>query len=260
MSKWKWKLGPATVAPAILDPFAPKPIVPSPLEEVSASLLAIDADRVRPPPVLVDRLMAEALALVAAAERYARRLKEAGLDSSAIPTLELRARALAEAHLRLELARATTRPSSELDIERDARIVRADLIAATRFALRNDTDAMAALFALQEGEDARTLVTDLRALVKLVERHLAAFDAIGFKVRKRVAEALTMATDLETVRSYERELHPDEIAARETRDRATILLLESMTLVRAAGEYAFRSKPRILVRFRTAYDRTRVRL
>ncbi|MDB4993228.1 MAG: hypothetical protein JWM74_660 [Myxococcaceae bacterium] len=260
MTKWKWKLGPATVAPAILDPFAPKPVLPSPLDEVTATLAAMDAARVRPPPVLVDRLMAEALALVAVAERYQRKLKEAGLDRSAISTLELRTRALGEAHLRLELARATTRPSSELDIERDARIARADLIAAARFALRDDTEAMAALFALQEGEDARTLIPDLRALAKLLGRHLAAFDRIGFKARKRVVEAETMAADLEAVREYERELHPDEVAARETRDRATILLLESMTLVRAAGEYAFRAKPRILVRFRTAYDRTRVRL
>jgi hypothetical protein len=260
MTKWKWKLGPATVAPAILDPFAPKPVVPSPLDEVSSILATIDPQRVAPPPVLVDRLMAEALALVTVAERFARKLKESGLDRSEIATLELRTRALGEAHLRLELARATTRPSSELDIERDARIARADLMAATRFALRNDAEAMASLVGVQEGEDARTLVTDLRALAKLVERRASAFEKIGFKAQKRIGEAHAMASDLEAVRAYERALHPDEIAARETRDRATVLLLESMRLVRAAGEYAFRAKPRILVRFRAAYGRTRVRL
>jgi hypothetical protein len=260
MSKWQWKLGPATVPPAILDPFAPKPVVPTALEAVSPSLAAIDPHLVRPPPVLVDRLMAEAMALVAVAERYARKLKDAGLERTANATLELRARALGEAHLRLELARATTRPSSEIEIERDARIVRADLIAAARFALRDDTEAMAVLFGVLEGEDARTLIADLGTLAKLVEQHASAFEKIGFKARKRVEEALARTADLETVRAYERELHPDEVAARETRDRATILLLESMALVRAAGEYAFRSKPRILVRFRSAYDRTRVRL
>src|SRR5687768_16096640 len=90
------------------------------LEKVRGKLAALPTSEVALPPIPVERLVAEALALAVTAQRARDELVAAGLDADALVELPLQAHALAEAQAELVALRGVKRSESEVALEATA--------------------------------------------------------------------------------------------------------------------------------------------
>ncbi len=224
------------------------------LVALRAELEAIDAGEVKPPPIPADRLVGEGLALAETAARYEDELAAVGVGRALVGGLAARAQALAEAQARLLNLRGLKRSEAEVALEERAVELRADLVAAGRFALRGDANAQKVLDLVQEGEGLDDLVQDLKTLAAFADKHRDALARVGLEPAVAGARARKLAAELEGHVAARRAVDGDEVSALELRDRAATHLWAAMAEVRAAGAYAFRKNPRALARFRSAYN------
>ncbi|HEU4411484.1 MAG TPA: hypothetical protein VFS43_39935 [Polyangiaceae bacterium] len=245
-----------TLSTAIQKPADPNP-QPTALASVSALLAELPEDEVRPPPLPIDRMSAEAHTLALTAESARAELVAKGLDPAQIERLPVLARAATEAQSQVNALRGAQRSQDEIALENEAVELRADMMAAGRFGLRKNNDAQAALDRVQEGNGLDDLVQDLKDLAAINDRYAADLEVIGADPKGKAARARALAGKLEIVLATRRAADRTEHAAMDTRDRAATLLAETMADVRAAGVYAFRKDPRMLAKFRSAYNQRR---
>ncbi len=217
----------------------------------------LPADEVRAPPMPVDRMVAEALSLDVAAQSVRELLISKGLAPEQLAQLPLLADALSEAQAELNPLRSLRRSDPELALEAEAVELRAEVMTEARFVLRKDIDAQGALDRVQEGSGLDDLVQDLRELAVLIELNEAAFEKAGTDPRTKTARARAIATQLATQVATRRGAGRTSAGALETRDRAATLLADTMAEVRAYAALAFRKTPRLLAKFRSAYNARR---
>lgn len=224
------------------------------LDKLRPELARLSPDEVVPPPIPVDRLVGEANALAKVAASELAKLVKVGLDKKLALGLAQRAQALAEAQAIHLLHRGGARRSDEdAALEVSAVKLRADMVADARFALRRDAKVQEALTAIQEGAGLDDLVQDLRALSELFRGHGPLLKKVGVDPKQRAKEATATAERVERALADRRAGSPDDAAERDVRDRAAVLLVRAMSEVRAAGIYAFRGKPSVQSKFRSAY-------
>lgn len=224
------------------------------LVALRGELQAIAAGEVKPPPIPADRLFGEAAALADTAARHADELASAGLDRALVKGLAVRAQAFSEAQAHLLNVRGLKRSEAEVALEERGVELRADLVAAGRFALRDNADAQKVLDLVQEGEGLDDLVQDLKTLAVFVDKHRDALARIGVEPPAAAARARKIASELGAHLAGRRAVDGDEAAALDMRNRASTYLWAAMVEVRAAGAYVFRKDPRVLARFRSAYN------
>ncbi|HEU4406579.1 MAG TPA: hypothetical protein VFS43_15035 [Polyangiaceae bacterium] len=241
-------------------PTQPPPDATPPLGALAAArglLEELPADEVRPPPMPVDRMVAEALALSVSAESARDQLLAKGLSPRQLADLPLLANALAEAQARLTPLRSLRRSESELALEAEAVDLRAEMMTEARFVLRKDADARAALGRVQKGSGLDDLVQDLRELAVLIEQNEAAFEKAGTEPRAKAARARSVASRLAAYVATRRGADRASAGAFETRDRAATLLADTMADIRACAAFALRKQPRLLAKFRCVYKARR---
>lgn len=219
----------------------------------------LPAEEVRPPTIPVDNLVAEALALSVTATSVRDDLVAKGLPPEQIDNLPTYAHGLAEAQAELNAIRGLKRSEAEINLEAQGVELRAEMIADGRFALRKNRDAQAALDRVQEGTGLDDLVQDLKDLAAFHGRFASDLETIGAEPKVKAERARKVAGELEGYVARRRGADGEEVGALDTRDRAASLLIETMAEVRAAGAYAFRKNPRVLVKFRSAYNARRGR-
>jgi hypothetical protein len=227
------------------------------LGKLRSELDAMPAAEVHEPPIPVDRLVGEALALAVVSKQTEESLTQAGLDPDLIRALPARAAALAEAEAEWKVLRALKRTETEVALERSGVELRADLVADARFALRHDRDAQAVIDQIQEGEGLDDLVQDLKELETFVRKHTSAFSRIGVRIELKAQRARKIAAELEGHLASRRGSDREESGAQDLRDRAASHLQAAMSEIRATGAYVFRKRPALLVKFRSAYYRER---
>lgn len=217
----------------------------------------LPADEVRSPPMPVDRMIVEAVALGISAESTRDLLLAKGLSPQHLTNLPLFADALAEAQAELTPVRNVRRSEPELTIEAEAVELRAEMMAEARFVFRQDTKAQAALDHIQEGNGLADLVQDLRELAVMVEQNKAAFEKAGLDPDAKAARARAVSSQLTVYVATRRSADRANAGALETRDRAATLLADTMAEIRACAAFALRKQPRLLAKFRHAYKSRR---
>lgn len=230
---------------------------PTALAEVSEQLAKLPEEEVKPPPMPVDHMSVEALTLAITAEPVSEQLFAKGLDPRTLERLPVLAHALTEAQSEVNALRGAQRSQDEIALESEAVELRAEMMADGRFGLRKNNDAQAALDRVQEGTGLADLVQDLKDLAAINDHHTADLEAIGADPKEKAARARSLAGKLEIVLATRRAADRNEYVAMNTRDRAATLLAETMAEVRAAGVYTFRKDPRMLAKFRSAYNQRR---
>src|SRR5207249_160650 len=122
------------------------------------SLLELPAGRIAPPTLDVALLVQDALALARTLRPHARALARVGAPRTALEAITPAARALAEAEAALDGVRRALRGRRDHRAVTEARVLRRDMTAAGRFALRADDDAQYALDRVQDGDALDDLV------------------------------------------------------------------------------------------------------
>ncbi len=206
------------------------------LQKNRAALLSLRD--IASPQIPIDRLIGEGRVLLKASRKDRKALLKVGLDPAVLEGLDGRIETLAEAQARYQAETRKTRGREELEKEREAYMLRADMLADARWAFRNEAGLLDALARIQEGEGLDDLVQDLRDLAALfhAQRHLfAAVDAEALAER-----AQDVAISLGDLVATRREETTDE---KDLRDRAASWLKDAMSDIRAAGQYALRKDP-----------------
>jgi hypothetical protein len=227
------------------------------LSAIRGALAAIPVGEVPLPTMPVDRMIGEGLALARSAKEHAEDLLAAGMEESLIDEVRLRASALAEAQAELVAVRGFKRTLAEVALEQQAMELRSDMIAAGRFALRDDTHAQNVLDRIQEGDGLDDLIQDLRALSVFFRDRKPALERIGAKPDTKRQQADQTASELESLLADRRAGDVDEIQAMDVRNRAAAYLAIAMAEVRATGVYVFRRHPRNATKFRSPYNNIR---
>jgi len=225
------------------------------LTQVRPVLEDMPVDQVKEPVFPPANMVGEANALYLVADRHRAQLTKLGLDAKLIDDLPLRAQALAGAQAARALVPDTKRSSEELAAEEEAYVLRQDLMAAGRFALRADAQAQSTLDAINEGTGFDDLIQDLKALALFCDNYATQLKSVGVELPAQSKKAVDLAARFEAHLAERRTASDEERAATDLRNRAATHLWNAMAEIRAAGVYAFRNDPSVLPLFRSAYRR-----
>jgi len=227
------------------------------LDALRPELEAIPQAEVRRPSIPAHIYFQEALdALVwlEPAETSAK-LTAVGLPAERLVQARQRLEAAREAQARWAAVRSPRKPEEQQALEESGAALRANVVAAVRWNLRDARMVMGALDRIVEGTGVADLVQDLVDLGELVEQQLAGFTSDQtFDAAAMVMKLRELAAD---IRSGLSEYRTDAAMADALalRDRAWTALDDTMRDIRDAGRYAFRDTPDAR-RFTSAYERT----
>jgi hypothetical protein len=149
-----------------------------------------------------------------------------------------------EAQSEWVVSRDASKSQKQIDLERRSARLRADLLSACRWSLRDDRVAKGTLSAIAAGEGVADLIQDLNDLAELVTRRREAFKGDAtFDPCRAADEARALAAELAASTSGERVVK-EKPNPKDLRDRAYTLLDDVVAETRQAGQYAFRNDPR----------------
>lgn len=184
------------------------------------------------------------------------KLQAVGVAAEALPAAQRALNASREAQAAWTVVRGGNKSEARKDAEARGAELRSFLMAASRWNLRNDTDAQATLDRIAEGSGLADLVQDLYDLAALIESRAAAFaNDSTFDPAAQIADAKDHAAEIAGGIAAA-QASGDKQAARELRDRAAAWLNDRVGELREAGTYAYRGTDDIK-RFRSAYRRRR---
>ncbi|MCX4243132.1 hypothetical protein [Paraliomyxa miuraensis] len=183
------------------------------------------------------------------------RLLKVGVDPKLLDTLPIAVTAARQAQSRWVVVRDRSKEQAQREREQAAMELRADVVAACRWNLRDDPKALAVVDAVMQGEGIVDLIQDLQDLAALVAEHEAGFDADDTFDASAQAEAARSTAEELSAGLSESRTPGDHEAAKDLRDRAYSHLATLVANVREAGRYAFRKDPRRAAAFGSAYVR-----
>lgn len=231
------------------------------LEALRAVLLSIDEIDVDEPDMPVAVVLQEAHDLNALLrdERVRARLVSVGLAQADVDGLPAAEGALRAAQSAWAVSRDRSKSDAQKDREARGAALRAELVAACRWNLRDDRRAQAVLSVVQGGEGVADLVQDLEDLAALLTQHVPSFEADqSFDAPAQAEAARGLAAEIRAGVSQSRDASAQQ-GAKSLRDRAFTHLDDLSARVREAGRYAFRGEPATAARFTSAYKRRKRR-
>ena len=226
------------------------PIQDIPLKK---SLEAIPLNEVKRPIIPVDVFIQEAHNLYVWIRADLTKLYAAGVDKSLVESLSDRIDALQLAQsewIKYRESRKTILLNQK-KVRAEALQVKNDLVAALRFAFREDDDVQRSVNDIMKGASNADLVQDLSDLAVLAKSHTHGLEAIGFEIKKiklasGLVSKLANATALWNVERMSTE-------AKELRDRAYTHLLEAVHIIRVTGRFVFRDDKVRITGYRHRY-------
>lgn len=229
----------------------------SALEKLLPTLAQIPVDEIEAPSLPIEVALQEAhdLNTLVGNPEIRDRLTAVGLPKAEFTALPRAVAAAREAQSSWIVVRDRTKDDAQRAREDEGTKLRANLIAAARWNLRDDRVAQATLDAIQEGEGVEDLVQDLIDVATLIEQRADAFATDEtLDTDDAVANARAQAKAIRSGLSAAR-LARTQDDAKDLRDRAYTYLAARVSAVRAAGRYAFRTEPQMLAKFGSAYLR-----
>ena len=145
--------------------------------------------------------------------------------------------------LKIRTQQATLRPVRE-----EGESFRSDMLAAARFLLREDEEAMALVDRIAEGSGIDDLTLDLNNLARVAEQHADLFATAEDLPKDLPAYARSLSTKLSALQES-----PESRAAIEHRNQVFFLLDFAVDEIRAAGRYLYRKDPKTLALLASAY-------
>lgn len=236
---------PASAGPRLSD-------APAAADDLSAALALLPEVAAETPPGMpVAAALAEAEEVAAAAARHGARLLDVPFDHDLLATLPARIAALRDADSRWRIVRSRRLPRELAKLRGEATELKRDVLAAARFFLRADDEALDELAAIAEGDSLAELVRDLRALAAFLHDHGEQLPLLGYPLGPEGAAARAEELARALARDASNE-HVDEAAALALahRNRVFALVDEAVREVRAAARYALRGDPEALAAFR----------
>lgn len=183
------------------------------------------------------------------------RLLRVGLAPSMFEALPLAVAATRQAQSQWVVMRDRGKPQAQRDREQAGVELRSELVAACRWNLRHDPEALAVIDAIVQGEGVPDLVQDLLDLSTLIRQHEGSFDDDEtFDAAAQAEVSRSTAAEI-TAGLSESRLLGDHEAAKQLRDRAYSHMAKLVADVREAGRYAFRKEPQRAAAFGSAYLR-----
>jgi hypothetical protein len=229
----------------------------SELDTLRPTLDAIAVDEIREPdlPIVVALQEGNDLHTSIQKDDAWNRLLAVGAAPASLEGLPVAVAATRQAQSEWTVIRDRGKPQAQRDRETAGATLRADLVAACRWNLRDDATAQAVLDEIVQGEGVPDLVQDLLDLAMLIGRHETAFDGDEtFDVATQAEAARSMAGEISAGLS-EGKTPGDHQAAKLLRDRAFTHMDRLMTELREAGRYAFRKEPRRAAAFASEHLR-----
>lgn len=209
-------------------------------EGMQPKLDALKAKDVRIPDMPVDQVLQEAEIMEAAAAEDAEKLGSVGFDTAIIPELATAIGVLRYTQARLtaalgEVQEAAGKWAGE---EPAAYELRADLLAAMAYALRDVNDAAKSIKKIREGTSNADMLLDLKALAELGRKYQPQLEAINFDV-KQLDVAAGKSDELGQL--YAKAfIEKTTSGAKDIRDRAFTYTRKLMGDILDAAEYVFR--------------------
>jgi hypothetical protein len=222
------------------------------------ALLALDASYAAPPDMPISIAQQEIASLARLAASRAKELLAVGINASKIQTLTRFAARLKELETSWQRARRGAHlTGAEREHLAEAETLETKLVAAGRWACRNDKDAQEELSRIAEGSGLADTVEDLGALVQFWSDHE---DALGqTKITKKdLTRARKLITALEPAAEKEHQ-SADAAAALELRNRGFWAADELAKEIREGGRYAFNDQPKLAAKFVSRYRTSIVR-
>jgi hypothetical protein len=231
------------------------------LEALKATLMALAAEDVDEPRLPMATALQEAndLWTCASDPKVSAALGDVGIERDALARLRQAIDAAREAQSQWAVVRDGSKSEAQREREKRGERLRSDMLAASRWSLREDRVALGTLSAIAVGEGVADLIQDLNDLAELVSRKRQAFAGdTTFDAARAAEEARSLASELAAGTSSER-LVGDQAAAKALRDRAYTHLDDLVAELREAGQYAFRKDARLRQQFSSPYLRRRRR-
>ena len=210
--------------------------------EVGEALEALDERHVHAPHISPLVLAEEAVALVdqvQGREDLSAPLEELSIDEETFETVRRTARLCRELEQRWKKRQGAARQGGWSEVEKRAQLMRAELIAASRYHMRYDAHMLHELDLVQQGEGAADLILDLDTLARFIKGRGRCFKGDPrFKVDERAERARAMAQELRRrLGDIPRDTRLAEL--RTVRTRAFSLLSFLVFEIRQAGLYRF---------------------
>ncbi|MEQ9221563.1 MAG: hypothetical protein RLO17_26135 [Cyclobacteriaceae bacterium] len=226
------------------------PIKDTPIQK---SLEAIPVNKVKQPIIPVDVFIQEASDLNIWIREDLKQLYAAGLDKRFVESLSDRIDALQLAQSEWINYRESRKTIllNQKKLKEEALQVKKDLVAALRFAFREDENVQSSVNDIMKGASSADLVQDLSDLAVLAKSHTHGLKAIDFDIRKiKLASGLISKLANATALWNVEKISTD---AREMRDRAYTYLLEAVHAIRVTGRYVFRDDKVRITGYRHRY-------
>ena len=223
--------------------------------QLRQALDALDADFVTSPQVPPETLLSygdDVMHVLHSKDSARAKLTAVGLDANYFDTLE-QLLALAHDVEAIWIKRRHEGMSDQLiELERQGKRLRHELVTACRFYLRRDATTQRDLHAIMYGEGLSDLILDLNSLNSLIRSNRRAFgQGEGFEVKARLEALKALIDQLRQARRGVR-LPRDVDQTRLLRDRVFSLLHLRLIEVCAAGQHCFYAQDDLRVRFEKA--------
>jgi hypothetical protein len=222
-------------------------------EALLPKLGALDRRSLRKQDMPLDQAIKEGEIMAAAAMEDVATFTGIGFDTAKISELSMAVGALRFAQARLIAATGELKEASRQWDEEEPMgyELRADMLAAASYALRDVPNAMKAIKRIREGSGGADMIQDLIALSELGKKYLEQMKSINYDVAK-FDSAAQMADALGGL--YAKAfVEKSTSEAKDLRDRAFTYMRKIMSDVLHAAEYVFRKDPERLSYYHSAY-------
>lgn len=228
------------------------------LEALSGELAGIEAHEVRKPNIPVMETVVEArqtAELVRQDSLVAEQLEKVGVADAALDALELAAGAAERAEILCRYALFGVKSDDAQDLIAQAERVRGEVLAAGRFNLRGDREALAIIRGIAEGSGLVDLSRDLGLCDEFLVDFDGAFDQDEtFDADEALTQCRALKVELDAMLSSQSDALARQSAI-DLRDRAWTHLDELLDDLRESGRYALRAHPKLRRAFASTYSR-----
>jgi hypothetical protein len=216
-------------------------------------LRAIPLNAVRRPDMPVEQAINEGGIMAKAAQEDGELLNGVNVSTGTITELASSVNALRHAQALFTAAIGELKDSSRKWAEEEPKAfkLRADLLAAFTYALRDVPNARRALKAIREGSGNPDMLKDLSALAALGKNYLEELKAINFDCSMLDTTA-ARAAELNDL-YQEAFIEKKTVEHRELRDRAFTCMRQLMGEILDAAEYVLRDNPQRLDLYHSSY-------
>jgi len=222
-------------------------------EKLLPVLKALNAKEVRYPDMPVDQAVKEGEIMAAAAAEDAKLFAEVGFDAAKIDDLGAAVGALRFAQARLIAALGEMKEMAKQWAEEEpkAYALRAEILSAVAYALRDVQDAKRAIKRIREGAGHADMIQDLLALSEVGKKYSKHLQAVNFDLNllDTAAQKADMLGSVYAKAFVEKSTKD----AKDMRDRAFTCMRNLMGETLDAAEYVFRKNKERLDYYYSAY-------